>query len=279
MQKQNDSLGARMKRYEAASDALLVPRTPLMVRLDGKGFSKYTKGLEKPMDEKLRLCMEYAAYELVDKVDGCRFAYVQSDEISLVLVDYSSRDSQPWFNYRVSKVLSIAASICTSAFIKAALTYMPEHLTKRGFPNFDARAWNIPKEEVSNAILWRQQDATRNSIQSLGRAHFSHRQLNKKNTKEIQEMLFQEKGINYNRQPIYYRRGFSLYRMLCKVEGRSGVAVDRKKIVCDLGMPIITRDRDHVENWLDPEPNYHLDPKKAIVMEGIKYSSFELKDS
>jgi tRNA(His) guanylyltransferase len=272
------SLGDRMKRYEAATDALLVPRTPVMVRLDGKGFSKYTRGLEKPMDEKLRLCMEYAAYELMDKIDGCRFAYSQSDEISLVLVDYSSRDSQPWFNYRVSKVLSVATSVVTAAFIKAAITYMPEHLSKRGFPLFDARAWNIPKEEVSNAILWRQQDATRNSIQSLGRAHFSHRELKNKNTKEIQELLFQEKGINYNRQPIYYRRGYSLYRMNCVVEGRSGVPVKRKKIVCDLGMPIITRDRFHVENWLDPEPDYDLSPKKAEVMEGIRYSSFELQD-
>ena len=196
-----DDFGERMKRFEQVSDNVLIPRMPLMIRLDGKGFSKYTKGLKKPLDEGLRLCMQYAAYELLKEIEGCRFAYVQSDEISLVLVDYASKESQPWFNYRLNKVLSIATSICTGAFIKASLVYLPEHVKKRGFAKFDARAWNLPKEEVCNAILWRQQDATRNGLQSLGRSNFSHKQMHQKNGADIQEMLFQEKSTcqQYNR--------------------------------------------------------------------------------
>ena len=263
-----------MKRYEASAETLLVPRTPLMLRLDGKGFSKFTKGLAKPMDENLRLCMEYAAYELVKNIEGCRFAYTQSDEITLILVDYASRESQPWFNYRMSKVLTVAASMCTGSFIKAALCFLPDHLVKKGFPVFDARAWNLPKEEVANAVLWRQQDATRNGIQSLGRANFSHKQLQNKNSSEIQEMLFQEKQINYNDEPTYYKRGFSLFKVNCEIEVEDGDPVIRKKVVSDLDMPIISKDRGYIENWIQPEPDYDFDTTDAVIMEDIDITSF-----
>jgi tRNA(His) guanylyltransferase len=272
------SLGDRMKRYEASGESYLVPRTPLMLRLDGKGFSKFTKGLKKPMDENLRKCMEYASYQLVKQIEGCRFAYTQSDEITLILVDYASRESQPWFNYRASKVLTIAASICTSAFIKAALCYLPDHLVKKGFPLFDARAWNLPKEEVCNAVIWRQQDATRNAIQSLGHAHFSHKELHNKNCGEIQDMLFLQKGINFNDEPTYYKRGLSLYRINCEVDTPEGVVI-RKRIVSDEDMPILTKDRNYVENWLEPEPNYEVATTgNAYLMEDIEITSFNVED-
>lgn len=271
---EKSSFGDRMKRFELSGESYLVPRMPVMIRIDGKAFSKFTKGLRKPMDEDLRLCMEYTAFELVKKIDGCRFAYTQSDEITLLLVDYGSRDTQAWFNNRVSKILSIAASLATGAFIKAALNYLPEHLAKKGFPAFDARAWNIPQEEVCNAFLWRQQDATRNAIQGLGQANFSHRDLQNKSCNDIQEMLFTEKGINFNDEPTYYKRGFSLYKSNCFVEGSNGDWVERKKVISDLDMPIISQDRFHVENWLAADPVYDIENTNAYILDEIKFSSF-----
>ena len=251
-------MGDRMKRYESAAERYLVPRTPLMIRLDGKGFSKFTRGLDKPMDENMRLCMEYAAYELMRDIEGCRFAYTQSDEITLMLVDYATNETQPWFNYRANKVESIAAAICTSAFIKAAIKYMPAHLAKKGFPKFDARAFNVPREDVCNNVLWRQQDATRNAIQSLGHSYFSHKELQGKSCNDIQAMLLTEEDENFNDQPAYYKRGFSLYKVEMLVEGRDGKEVIRKKIIVDLDMPIVSKDRVHVERWLEPAPDYSL---------------------
>lgn len=160
---------------------------------------------------------------LCENIQGCVLGYTQSDEITLVLIDYQKLTTDAWFDYNVQKMCSVAASMATLVFNRrfqeqiVELSYNgkldDDELTssyKRSLKTgamFDARCFNIPKEEVTNCILWRQQDATRNSISSAGQAYFSHKQLEGLNSNQIQELLFQEKGINWNDYPTKFKRG------------------------------------------------------------------------
>lgn len=213
-----DNLGDRMKEnYENRAKAKLLRRTPVIIRLDGKAFHTFTKGFEKPFDEIFTKAMQQTTLSLCKEVQGCVLGYTQSDEITLVLTDYAKLDTSAWFNYDVQKVCSISASIATLAFNRCFLKEMMQN--KVGFTNsvhfqawtkgalFDARCFNIPKEEVTNCLLWRQQDATRNSINAVGQANFSHKELQGLNVNQIQDKLFNEKGINWNNLPIHLKRG------------------------------------------------------------------------
>lgn len=222
----NDDLGIRMKTYyEQIPKTKLMRRTPVAIRLDGKAFHTFTKGFQKPFDEVLIKSMQETMKHLCENIQGCIFGYTQSDEITLILIDYQKLNSDAWFDYEVQKVCSIAASMATMAFNKAfnknALSYMfpcyesgncdktyyaYDTAASKG-AMFDARAFNIPKEEVANLIYWRQLDATRNSIQMVGQANFSHKQLQGKSCAMIQDMLMTEKGINWNDFPTHQKRG------------------------------------------------------------------------
>ena len=181
-----DSLGDRMKKYyEEIPKTKLMRRTPVIIRIDGKAFHSFTRGFEKPFDKILIKTMQETTKYLCENIQGCVFGYTQSDEISLVLIDYQKLETSAWFDYEIQKMCSIAASMATMAFNKFfKLNYSLDKRTKenisayiRALTNgamFDARCFNIPREEVTNYIYWRQLDATRNSIQSCGQANFSH---------------------------------------------------------------------------------------------------------
>ena len=221
-----DELGTRMKEfYEGVPKTRLVRRMPVAIRLDGKAFHTFTRGFEKPFDEVLGKSMRETMKYLCENIQGCVLGYTQSDEITLILVDYQNLNSCAWFDYEVQKMCSIAASMATMAFNKFftknvnyfEMTHeyddtINEYCTtlvnaaEKG-AMFDARVFNIPKEEVCNLIYWRQLDATRNSIQMVGQANFSHKELQNKSCNMIQEMLFTEKGINWNDYPTYLKRG------------------------------------------------------------------------
>ena len=221
-----DELGTRMKEfYESVPKTRLVRRMPVAIRLDGKAFHTFTRGFEKPFDEVLGRTMRETMKYLCENIQGCVLGYTQSDEITLILVDYQNLNSCAWFDYEVQKMCSIAASMATMAFNKFftknvnyfEMTHeyddtINEYCTtlvnaaEKG-AMFDARVFNIPKEEVCNLIYWRQLDATRNSIQMVGQANFSHKELQNKSCNMIQEMLFAEKGINWNDYPTYLKRG------------------------------------------------------------------------
>jgi tRNA(His) 5'-end guanylyltransferase len=197
---------------------------------------------------------------LCENIKGCVLGYTQSDEITLVLVDYKDIDTCAWFDYNIQKCASVAASMATMAFNK----FFVENVEKFGRENieswddggtneelsdkelaacklaetyykayakgamFDARIFNIPKEEVCNNILWRQQDATRNSIQMVGHANFSDKQMHGKNTSQIQDMLMLEKGINWNDFPTKYKRGSCCIRKVNDQTGRSEWRIDNE---------------------------------------------------
>ena len=229
----NDELGKRMKEfYEQVPKTRLVRRMPVAIRIDGKAFHTFTRGFEKPFDEVLGRAMRETMKYLCENIQGCVLGYTQSDEITLILIDYKKLTSSAWFDYEVQKMCSIAASMVTMAFNKFFNEAVKERNVKFYRDNysdtnliptdtigiayskaaqkgamFDARVFNIPKEEVANLIYWRQLDATRNSIQMVGQANFSHSELQNKSCNVIQEMLFQERDINWNDFPTHLKRG------------------------------------------------------------------------
>lgn len=242
-----DSLGDRMRGYEAVSRSRLTPKMPVMTRFDGKAFHTLTRGMEKPVDWAFVRCMHAAARALCESVQGCKLAYVQSDEITLLLVDYEDNKTQPWFDYEVQKMCSISAATASVAF---ARTFQLEFPGRNAQPVFDARFWNLPLHEVSNAFLWRQQDATRNSISGLAQACFSHRDVHGKDSREMQDMLH-GKGINWNDCPTVQKRGACLVREVYEAPGGEccglGDAVLRSRWVVDEEIPVFTQDRQYID--------------------------------
>jgi tRNA(His) 5'-end guanylyltransferase len=253
----NDELGKRMKEfYEQVPKTRLVRRTPVAIRIDGKAFHTFTRGFEKPFDEVLGRAMRETMKYLCENIQGCVLGYTQSDEITLILIDYKKLTSSAWFDYEVQKMCSIAASMATMAFNKFFNEAVKERNIKFYRDNyndanpiptdaigiayskaaqkgamFDARVFNIPKEEVANLIYWRQLDATRNSIQMVGQANFSHSELQNKSCNVIQEMLFQERDINWNDFPTHLKRG----SCCVKVETSTTFAIEHEDGTIETG--------------------------------------------
>lgn len=230
----SDSLGDRMKGYENAYRLYLPKRLPVIIRIDGKAFHTYTKGMQKPWDSGLEICMRVTAKELCDSIQGAQLAYVQSDEISILIHNYKKLNSEAWFDNNLQKLTSVSASIATAIFNLSA--------TSLGLsPNlalFDSRAWVLPEAEVCNYFIWRQQDASRNSVSMLAQSLYSHKELQNKNSPQLQEMCFQA-GHNWDSLPTHHKRGFCVIR-------KEGWVVDDE-------IPIFTQDRSYVEKHLATE--------------------------
>lgn len=267
-------LANRMKEYEKRNQYYLQKRTPVAIRVDGRSFHTFTKGFKRPFDDILMKSMQETAKYMCENIQGAKLAYVQSDEITIILTDYDTLETDCWFNYRTDKLCSISASMATMAFNKyfaenvanEILEYktsmVPQcveiqqeikeyHNILRAAVNkgamFDARCFNIPKEEVTNLIYWRQLDATRNSIQMVGQANFSHKELQNKTCNMIQDMLHEQKGINWNDYPTVCKRGSAcIYTEYANMNGsyNSGWIIDKE-------MPILKgEDRAYVDNLI-----------------------------
>jgi tRNA(His) 5'-end guanylyltransferase len=228
----NLELSNRMKNYyEQVSKTKLMRKCPVAIRIDGCHFRTFTKNLNKPFDDIIIKTMQSTMKYLCANIQGCILGYTQSDEITLILTDYKNIDSDAWFDYEVEKLCSVSASMATLAFnqffnenvslykFKAydGISKYKDDITEKYIKNldkavengaiFDARCFNIPKEEVTNLLYWRQDDASRNSIQMVGQANFSHKELHKKSRNDIQDILMTQKGINWNDFPTYQKRG------------------------------------------------------------------------
>lgn len=222
-----------MKTYEEVSQVSLIRRTPVVVRLDGKAFHTFTKGAEKPFDKNIGDAMAMTALKLCKEMQGAVFAYTQSDEISVLLQDWKTLTTDPWYANNVQKIVSVSASVATASF--NSLYKKPTGT----FALFDSRAYNIPFLEVTNYFIWRQADATRNSISGLAQSQFSHKQLHGKGRAQMMDMLM-EKGINWNDVETRFKRG------ICVVPFESSYKID-------LAPPIFTADRNYIDKCFNFE--------------------------
>lgn len=254
-----DALGQRMKTYEAVSQHYLMRRTPVIIRVDMKAGHTFTKYLNRPWDSIFQKSMHETMKFMCENIQNCVFGYAQSDEITLVLTDYETLTTDAWFSYRTDKLCSISASMATLKFNQTFadnaskwcddyfeawhhseeedkyLETLNDCINKGAM--FDARCFNIPKEEATNLVYWRQVDAVRNSIQSMGQAHFSHKQLMNKTTKEVRQML-EDNGTLWEDRPVAERRGVAC------LKGENGWYID-------YNMPILkSEDRDYIEKLI-----------------------------
>lgn len=266
----SDALGDRMKTYENISRIYLPKRLPVIIRVDGRAFHTFTRGFTRPFDKVLHESMWCTTESLCNQIGGVKLAYTQSDEISLLLTNDDTQETEPWFGNNLQKLVSIASSIATLAFnqyfydtFKAWMgdpDAQPDQLDLLNAydkavmkAQFDARAFVLPPSEVVNYFIWRQQDATRNSIQLVAQSLFSHKELMRKNTDQLQEMIFQ-KGINWNDYPTYYKRGLCYVKKPTKVrtvidmKDLSETEIIRNRWVPDYDIPIFTQNRSYIEN-------------------------------
>lgn len=212
-----DSLGDRIKGYEGVSKSKLTRRVPVIIRVDGKAFHTFTRGMEKPFSQDLINSMVCGAVNVAQSMQGFKAAYIQSDEATFLLTDYETHETQAWFDYSVNKLVSISASTMSMNFF-AALQEDTGML-----PVFDSRAFNVPREDVVNTFLWRAQDWERNSLQMYARAHFSHKELHKKNRADIHEMLH-HKGLNWAKDLTpQERNGTFLFKTADSIVANYGV--------------------------------------------------------
>ena len=241
-------LDERMKKYEYVTRYYLMCRTPVIVRIDGKAFHTFTRGMKKPFDHIFMESMQDTMKYLCENVQGCILGYTQSDEISLLLIDYENLESSAWFDNNINKIVSIAASMTSLYFNKIfymkMFAYCVENNVNKEYKDllvdksnslqfFDSRAFNLQKEEVNNYFIWRQQDAIKNAIQMIGRAYFTHKELENKNGKDIIDMLDNIK-VNYHSFSTCEKRG------TCCIKTDKGWELDTE-------IPIFKDNKDYIE--------------------------------
>lgn len=246
MKNKND-LDSRMKDYEKRDRHYLQKRVPVIIRLDIRAGHTFLKGFKRPFDEVFIKSMQETAKYLCENIQNCKLSYQQSDEITLLLIDYDKLNTDCFFDYRVDKLCSIAASMATMSFNKAfrknvndwwvtpfsgiTKEFQERETLYKTYKNaiekgamFDARCFNIPKEEVTNNFYWRQLDASRNSVQMVGQACFSDEELKSKKNNEVQDMLMLQRGINWNDLPTYQKRGSCCVKNKTVIETNSIMA-------------------------------------------------------
>ena len=278
------TLGDRMKNnYENISRYYLTRRMPVIIRIDGKAFHTFTRGFKKPFDDILVSTMQDTMKYLCENIQGCVLGYTQSDEISLVLTDYAELTTDAWFGNNLQKMCSVSASMATLAFNKffsgrvQEFMYdccdefvddvLPEkqndyelahnvYFKKFNAAMFDSRVFTIPKEEVCNYFIWRQKDSTRNSIQSVGQANFSQKELHGKSCNNIQDMLMIQKSINWNDYATTLKRGSCCIKVddgLTEYDETGNICgyTQRSKWIIDNEIPIFSQDRNYIEKLIN----------------------------
>ena len=265
-----DDLGNRMKTfYEEIPKTKLMRRTPVVIRIDGKAFHTFTRGFKRPFDDILIKTMQETAKYLCENIQGCQLAYTQSDEISLLLIDYQRFETSAWFDYEIQKMCSISASMATVSFNKifrdmVGVLHIKGSLEKeyscilykaaQKGAMFDSRVFNIPREEATNYFYWRQLDASRNSIRMVGQANFSHRELHHKSCNDIQDMLMTQKKINWNDFPTYQKRGSCVLKenYLDATPESTDSETIRNRWNIDKNIPIFKGEgRDYIERFVN----------------------------
>jgi tRNA(His) 5'-end guanylyltransferase len=262
------TLGDRMKAREASAGELLPPRMPAVLRVDGRAFHTLTRGFDKPFDSTIEGCMERVAVALCREISAARLAYGQSDEVSVLLVDYASLATEQWFGGRRRKMETVAASIATAAFGEALHEAAAELeassedeigriqlIRSRIFrSHFDARILPVPEDDVCNYFLWRQRDAIRNSVLAAGQSALPRRQMHGMKCADIRAALI-GLGQPWEGLAVRRRRGFSV--------ARSPATAEEAAWSIDSEPPDFGENRDYIERWLAPEANFRKDIEDA----------------
>ena len=209
----SDAFGNRMKEsYEIRSQTFLPRRGYFLMRLDGRSFHTYTKGFDRPYDLQLMEVMDATAKYLCEKITGAKLAYVQSDEITILVTDFDKLETQAWFDGNIQKIVSISAAMATAEFNRLMYLAHPEFLQKGKMAHFDSRVWTIADPyEVENVFIWRQMDARRNSVSMSAQSMFSHKELQGKNTKVMREMMLNA-GVDWEQYPAGFCNGRCIVR-------------------------------------------------------------------
>lgn len=249
-----DALGDRMKRYEAACHPTLPPRLPVILRIDGRAFHTFTRGMERPFDEDLMATMERVGKALCSDACGAQFAYVQSDEISVLIHTYKRFASQAWFGNEVQKMVSVAASVASSMLTLAYQRHC----------SFDARVFVLPEADVCNYFIWRQQDAMRSSVQMVARSLYPHSECEYKNQNALRNMCL-AKGVDWSLMEPSKTRGRCVVRRTyeaaamapvgptLEVRETSSGTITRSEWVVDDAIPVFSEQRDYIEKHLATE--------------------------
>ncbi len=263
--KNTDSLGDRMKGYENVHRHYLLRRTPVIIRVDGKAFHTFTKRFNSytdssmqtnPFSHRLHAVMTGTAVAMMGNIQNAVLAYTQSDEISILLKDWSTLTTDQWFGGNLQKIASTSAAMA-SAYFNFLLNHEfrghqqfedPVPTCIPEIPLFDARVYNIPDKEVNNYFIWRQQDATRNSINMLARYYFSQKELHGKNVGAVQDMLMLERGVNWNNIETWKKRG-SCVRLKRMTD--NGYLMSDSPTILDDNPPIFTQDRNYINDLLE----------------------------
>lgn len=256
------NIEARMKAYDDVTRRNLMRRTPVIIRVDGRGFHTFTEGFGRPFDTLFRETMALTMLEMCRNIQGCVFGYTQSDEMSFLLCDWGSVDTESWFGNKERKLVSITASMATAYFnrifyekVIASEDSTPYREAETGaikLATFDSRAFNIPMEDVINYFIWRQQDAERNSLQDVARMYYSHNELNKVGKSKLQDKLFTEHGVNWNDIPTMYKRGVGAYldqAWETNAKGKEGL---KRVWVLDKEIPIIPKNKGYIASTIPP---------------------------
>jgi len=222
------SLGNRIKEYYEKPFQFKLPRKlPAIIRLDGKSFHQLTKHFEKPFDSNFINGMQNTALYLCEEIQNAKFAYIQSDEISILMIDYDNLNTQAWFDDKIQKIVSVSSGM--------ASTYLTKFLNTTAI--FDSRVFVLPESEVVNYFIWRQQDWVRNSIQMLARANFSHKELMNLNQEQMITKLYLEKNILWKHLTTRLKQGTGIYK-------------DEIRWYIDNYIPIFKRDRNYIEQFI-----------------------------
>lgn len=265
-----DGLGSRMKYFENVRKEYLPTKLPVIIRIDGRAFHTFTKGFDRPFDNIFIQAMQKTAEVLCREISGCKLAYTQSDEISLLVTDYDRPEQQAWFGNNLQKLVSVSASIATAAFNKvfyeinrnfgveiiADAFVQSDNVDKEAFnrfytysdkfftATFDSRAFAIPKDEVCNYFIWRQQDAIRNSILMTAQSILPLREMHKKSCVELKEILADRTVIWDDFAPVLRHGSCAVYEEYMNNE------TPRHRWITDQNIPVFTQDRTYINRYV-----------------------------
>lgn len=231
------SLSKRMVAYEKCTVSPLPINTPIILRVDGRAFHTFTRGMEKPFDMGFIFNMDGVAYALCEEIMNARIAYLQSDEISILI--YPTIEADVWFGNNVQKMTSVSASLASAVMSES---YPGRRIT------FDSRVFAVPEKDVVNYFIWRQRDWERNSVQMLARKYYSQKELQGKSNAEMHEMIFQ-KGDNWNELETLLKRGRCIRKSVA-IDPDTGENVLKSWWV-DKNIPQFTKDRDYIQQYID----------------------------